>query len=122
MEEAGDCLLRNFERSLRRSLWGTSSCIERHGTCRCDLEDAPSFQEGVEATIVRHRLFEVVGGRGAREQWDEEGSGRKVWAGWAEREEGRQVSEEGQEALGEVSEQAEGCDERRGRLGERLAG
>jgi len=88
MEEAGDCLLRNFERSLRRSLWGTNSCIERHGTCRCDLEEAPSLREEVEATIVRRQLYEVVGGGGAREQWDKE-AGRCGRQGLIEKKVGR---------------------------------
>ena len=31
-EEAGDCLLRSFDRNFRRSLCGTITWIERHGT------------------------------------------------------------------------------------------
>lgn len=38
MEEAGDWRLRSLERSLRRILWGTSSCIDRHGSWNCALD------------------------------------------------------------------------------------
>lgn len=42
IEEAGDWRFRNLERIFRRSLWGTSNCIDRHGICTCDCL---SFQD-----------------------------------------------------------------------------
>lgn len=38
IDDAGDCRLRNFERSFRRNLLGMKSFIVRHGKVMLDLE------------------------------------------------------------------------------------
>ncbi len=49
IEDAGDWRLRSFDLILRRILWGTSSCIDRHGICTCPLV---SFQDPKEGCIA----------------------------------------------------------------------
>lgn len=51
IEEAGEVRFRSFDLSLRRSLWGTSSCKDFHGIWICSFF-SPSFQDGRVACIA----------------------------------------------------------------------
>jgi hypothetical protein len=63
IEDAGDWRFRSFDLSLRRNLWGTRSCIDRHGTWKCDFKNVPccpSFHGGKVVDIPRQLLEDSV--------------------------------------------------------------
>lgn len=59
-EEAGDWRFRNFERIFRRSLWGTSNCIERHGIWTWLCLSFQDEEKGCMAPTQLRRLGRVV--------------------------------------------------------------
>jgi hypothetical protein len=55
IEDAGDCRFRSLDLSRRRNLWGTRSCIDRHGICMWIVENLPcclSFQDGKVVDMI----------------------------------------------------------------------
>jgi hypothetical protein len=59
IEDAGDWRFRSFDLSFRLNRCGTRSCIDRHGICRCILENVPSslsFHDGKVVDMI-HSLW-----------------------------------------------------------------